>query len=323
MECRTAFARVCVAFSVVVTLGCKDSSLSATSAGALGEICTELSASYVIPGDPPSHGQINRRKNLAKLVSEGEPPRMEGARKLLAHSECHPPAILEAAIRASGETGDPRVVADLAEMVTQRGYTGDPCKHSEDEEPGSGNGNGNGNGKGNGHQEHGEGHGYGHDHHDHDSEPGDEEEPTGPSVPGEIAYTLSTRVAAAAALGRIVERDRTIDLLWAQEGLTAEQKASALHALQLAGCPPEHPDLRGAALEAIGITRLWAGRHYLEVAAVDPSLPDDEVRSLLFIGLANRSLTNIMANQHVDESQTAEIRDVIRAFNEAAAGGVQ
>jgi hypothetical protein len=40
-------------------------------------------------------------------------------------------------------------------------------------------------------------------------------------------------------------------------------------------------------------------------------------------GLADRSLTNIMANQHVDEAQTAEIRDIIRAYNEAVGGGAQ
>lgn len=324
---------IAVASVIFLSFGCKEKSASTASPAEVADVCSALSASYFIPGDPPSHGQIKRSLWLRRLVSADELERMEAARKLLKHSECHTSAIVEAAIRTGGESGDPRVFADLAEIVTQRGFLGDPCRgaddgnnghgndpdHDDDSNPGHGGGN------------HGAAHKPSSDGSSSASgdDEGDDEADDAP-VAGVISYPLSSRIAAAAALGRIVERDRALTPQELGEEptdpviqLSIEDKEASAMALELAGCPGEHADLRSAALEAVGITRLPSARPYLETVANDPMLPDDEVRALLLRGLSNRSLTNIMANQHNSEEAVGEVREIIRAYNEAIGGGAQ
>lgn len=134
-----------------------------------------------------------------------------------------------------------------------------------------------------------------------------------------VAYPLTARVAAAAAMGRILEQDRSSPPGHENdegEGISKEAEAQAIEALKLSACPAEPTELRAAAIEALGIARNATARDFLEVVSADPVAPDDS-RRLLITVLALRSITNIAHNNHLEESQADEqLRELARLIQE-------
>lgn len=137
-----------------------------------------------------------------------------------------------------------------------------------------------------------------------------------------VAYPIASRIAAASAIGRIVEADRSAPPGRPSDGtgggISDADIAVALDALTLAACPSEPRELRAAALEAIGLLRTRGAVDFLEATFSDPEIPEDEVFELLLRGLSARSLSMVTHNNHlVDSGLTDEIRAVIQAYNEA------
>lgn len=133
-----------------------------------------------------------------------------------------------------------------------------------------------------------------------------------------VAYPLSSRVAAAAAIGRILEQDRSAPpgREGEGEGISAEAEQQAIDSLKLSACPAEPTELRSAAIEALGIARNEDASDFLEAITADPMAPDDG-RKLLLTVLALRSLTNIKHNNHLEESQADEqLRELARIIQE-------
>lgn len=328
---RRARAAFVVVAAASLLLGCPRGAQQRTASPALAELCAAVSSGYTVIGGPP-HGNAGKQDKLfRKLARPDELERMDAARKLLAHSECRVPTINESAIRVSGLTGDPRVVAYLAEIITQRGHVADPCRSVDDDDGNNGHGNdgdhdddsnpGQGNGN---HGQQGNG-GVG------DADDADNGQPT--FTLGNIPYPLSTRTAAAAALGRILERGRVLvsddddDAGDDRDGdgdsssddeddgddgedepavLSAEVRAAAIKALQLGSCASEDTRIRVASVEALGIARDPEATSFLDVMFAGDTGAPDVSRGLLLQAVAGRSLTNITHNNHLEESDVDE-----------------
>lgn len=122
-----------------------------------------------------------------------------------------------------------------------------------------------------------------------------------------VAYPLSSRVAAAAAIGRILELDRSSPPGHdeAGQGISDDSEQLAIAALKLSACPGEPTELRSAAIEALGIARNNSASHFLDLTFAEPQAPDD-TRNLFIQVLAARSLTNIQHNNHLIDSDVDE-----------------
>lgn len=249
---RLTFVIVSVA---VASSSCQQAAQRSGSAASLAEICVALTGEFRIPPDPngPPEGNQNSEAQLFRRLADPDiRERAEAAKKLLRHSERRVPAMLDSAIRVSGELGDPRVLNNLAKIATQWAMSNDPDGTR-------------------------------------------------------VAYPLTSRVAAAAALGRVLESNRSSPPgeTDSGEGISADAKERAIDALKISGCIGEPTELRAAAIEALGISRSPAAKPYLDLTFQDPVAPDD-FRTLLLQSVAGRSLTNIVHNNHLEDSDVDE-----------------
>lgn len=131
-----------------------------------------------------------------------------------------------------------------------------------------------------------------------------------------VEYPLSSRTAAAAAIGRVLEQDRSSPPGHPDEGggIDADAKAQAIAALKLCACPAEPTELRTAAIEALGIARDDSASDFLDLISEDPQAPDDS-RKLLLQALSLRSLTNIKHNNHLEDTDVDEkLRELVEAI---------
>lgn len=132
-----------------------------------------------------------------------------------------------------------------------------------------------------------------------------------------VAYPRTSRMAAAAAIGRILEQDRSSPPGHGDgsgDGISSEAKALAIDALKLVSCPGEPTELRSAAIEALGIARDASAEEFLELLFDEPQAPD-ESRKLLIQSLAAKALTNIAHNNHLIDSDVDErLRELAAAI---------
>ncbi len=211
----------------------------------------------------PSNNGNGNNSELAlflRLSSDSEKKRSDAAKKLLRHAAKRSPAALESAIFVEGTLGDFRVLADLDHIVVNQ--------IASDEQPA-------------------------------------------------IAYDfgIPVRTGAAAAIGRIIEQDRSVppgrpadhnDLddepgtghTDVEPAIDDSDIRAAVASLEFASCPGKSIELRGAALEALGLIRDPSAKAFLDAVAANPG-EGDESSNLFLTTIAARSLTNITLNNHV------------------------
>ena len=277
----------------------RDSAAAASTAEQLAAACTGLRTQYIPPrGD--GHGTPQKTDVLLRQLGlPGAAGRTNAARRILEHSECYAPGILLGAIAVTSAAGDPRTLTDLEEIATGVGYEG-RCRISLDEEdPGS--------------QEDTEGHEDGEGRDQGNAHRGNQPRAV------EIRYSTLARIAAAAAIGRVIERPRTPG---GAEGSPVEPERvedARLALSMIAGCADEPSDLRAAATESLGILREPAAQPLLELLAADPDDPNTTTAAILRLS-AERSLTTTLVNNHSANSPTAdELADLLRASREGGA----
>lgn len=238
----------------------KTAMVSRPGSAALAQACTEIGADYRIPADPggpPNDNQNSEASLASELGALDIKDRAAAAKKLLRHSERRAAPVLDAAIHVAGSLGDFRVLNNLGEIVTERGWTGDGSSEAE----------------------------------------------------GRIAYRTRSRVAAAAAMGRILQQDRSAPPGQPSDetgdGISDEATADALEALVLSACIGNALELRAAAVEAIGLARNPSAVDFLELMFLDTGEPDDNADLVLRL-VIGRALTNITHNNHLAETDVDE-----------------
>ena len=127
----------------------------------------------------------------------------------------------------------------------------------------------------------------------------------GASPTAAFDFGVPVRAGAASAIGRIIEQDRSAPpgRSWdpadgRAPGIAHENVANAIATLELASCIGTPIEIRGAAIEALGLIRDASAKPFLDVVVANPGEGSDANNLFLQI-IAARSLTNITLNNHV------------------------
>lgn len=331
-----------VRFGLLIALaaswGCFQHLDSGSSQAAVLEACRNLRETYVPPAAPPGFDLDPSGRRIVRVVRDlGNHKihkRTRAAREILARSECHDASLLEAAIAVEANLGEYRSLYDLFEIVTEQGFA-EPCAvgNDDDDDDDSDDDGDDGDDDGDTHDDDGEDDGDD----DDDDDDGLASDFAGSGlVQAHIPYAARVRTLAAAAIGRVLERDlqrppghpHGIDADDdvdddddeddddVEHGIPDHAKLDAVAALSHSACPGPL-SLRASSLEALGRTRHTAATPFLDLVFAAPGETDPH-RNTVLKTVTGRSLTNILHNNHLQDTDADErFADLVRALNAA------